>query len=395
MKKQIFILMFILFMVFVGFGIIIPIVPEVIRATGASSVNLGFLMAVYSIGSFITAPLWGNLSDRKGRRPVLFIGLIGFSVSFFIFASAENSLILMYASRILGGLFAGAVIPCAFAYASDITTEDDRTKAMGLLGMTIGLGFIFGPALGGLLSTISLFFPFIVSGILAIIMTVFAFLVLPESLSVEKRQQPSEKKNQWQLFKTDFQGSVKYLYMLAFLGTFTLAGMEATFQFFQIERINATPATIGWMFMASGLTQAIIQGGVLQRFKKGNEKTLIAVGVFTSVVGFILLLFSSNVVNATIFLSILTAGNALIRPCVLSLITMKTKVGYGAASGISSSMDSLGRIFGPVLGALAFSLNSSLPFLIGSALSLIAFLLLQGYRKADRDSYETAEAAQQ
>jgi multidrug resistance protein len=394
MKKQIFTLMFILFMVFVGFGIIIPIVPEVIRATGASSVNLGFLMAVYSIGSFITAPLWGHLSDRKGRRPILLAGLIGFSASFFIFAAAEDSLFLMYASRILGGLFAGAVIPCAFAYASDITSEDDRTKAMGLLGMTIGLGFIFGPALGGVLSAVGLFFPFVISGILAIIMTVFAAFFLPESLSLEKRQQP-EKQSQWQLFRTDFQGAVKYLYLLAFLGTFTLAGMEATFQFFQMERINATPATIGWMFMASGLTQAVIQGGVLQRFKKGNEKTLIAIGVLISVIGFILLLFSSTVVNATIFLSILTAGNALIRPCVLSLITIKTKVGYGAASGISSSMDSLGRIFGPVLGALAFSVNSSLPFLIGSILSLFAFVLLQGYRKSDQTANETAKAVTQ
>jgi MFS transporter, DHA1 family, multidrug resistance protein len=386
--------MFILFMVFVGFGIIIPIVPEVIRATGASSVNLGFLMAVYSIGSFMTSPLWGNVSDRKGRRPVLLTGLTGFSISFFIFAAAQDSLVLMYASRILGGLFAGAVIPCVFAYASDITTEEDRTKAMGLLGMTIGLGFIFGPALGGLLSTVGLFFPFIVSGVLAIAITIFAAMFLPESLTAEKRKRPTDKQNQWQLFKADFQGAVKYLYILAFLGTFTLAGLEATFQFFQIEKINAAPATIGWMFMASGLTQAIIQGGILQRFKKGNEKTLIAVGLFTSVIGFILLLFSSNIVNAAIFLSILTAGNALIRPCVLSLITMKTKVGYGAASGINSSMDSLGRIFGPVLGAVAFDLNISLPFIIGSLLSVLALLLLQGYRKAEMKSYGTSEAAQ-
>ncbi|MCG3056232.1 MFS transporter, partial [Escherichia coli] len=93
-------------------------------------------MASYSIASFLIAPFWGSLSDRKGRRPVLLTGLIGFSASFFIFSFANDSLVLMYISRILGGLFAGAVIPCAFAYASDITTEENRTKAMGLLGMT-------------------------------------------------------------------------------------------------------------------------------------------------------------------------------------------------------------------------------------------------------------------
>ncbi|WP_110111604.1 MFS transporter [Bacillus sp. CGMCC 1.16541] len=387
MKKQLLTLMFIVFMVFVGFGIIIPIVPEVIRATNVSTVNLGFLMAIYSIGSFITSPFWGSLSDRKGRRPILLIGLIGFSLSFFIFAAAGDSLVMMYASRIVGGLFAGAVIPCAFAYASDITTEENRTKSIGLLGMTIGLGFIFGPALGGLLSSFGLFVPFIVSGVLAIIMTIFAFFVLPESLSPEKRKPATEKSTSWSDFTTDFQGALKYLYILSFFATFTLAGLEATFQFFQIDRIDATPTTIGWMFVASGVTQALIQGGVLQRFKKGNEKSLIVAGLLLSALGYILILFSSSALNAAIFLSVFTAGNALIRPCVLSLITMKTKVGYGAASGISSSMDSLGRIFGPVVGSFAFSLNMSLPFLLGGVLALGALLLLQRHVTLDRSEH--------
>ncbi|TYR79771.1 MFS transporter [Priestia megaterium] len=375
MNKQLGTLMFILFMVFVGFGIIIPIVPEVIRATGASSVNLGLLMASYSIASFLTSPFWGGLSDRKGRRPVLLTGLVGFSLSFFIFSFSEDSLTLMYISRILGGLFAGAVIPCAFAYASDITNEDNRTKAMGLLGMTIGLGFIFGPALGGLLSSIGLFVPFTVSGILALMMTVFAFFSLPESLTGSTRG--IEKKATWRDFTTDFQGAMKYLYLLSFFATFTLAGLEATFQFFQIDRIDVTPTIIGWMFMASGFTQSVIQGGVLQRFKKGNEKRLMAIGLLLSAAGFASILFSSNAINATVFLCIFTAGNALIRPCVLSLITMKTKVGYGSASGINASMDSLGRIFGPLLGAFAFNINAVFPFLIGAILTVSALLLLQ------------------
>ncbi|MCA1201667.1 MFS transporter [Priestia flexa] len=381
MKKQLGTLMFILFMIFVGFGIIIPIVPEVIRITGASSVNLGLLMASYSIASFLIAPFWGSLSDRKGRRPVLLTGLIGFSASFFIFSFANDSLVLMYISRILGGLFAGAVIPCAFAYASDITTEENRTKAMGLLGMTIGLGFIFGPALGGLLSSVSLFFPFTISGILALIMTTYAFFALPESLQQESVSQ--EKKTTLQDFNTDFKGAMKYLYLLSFFGTFTLAGLEATFQFFQIERIDVTPTMIGWMFMASGVTQAVIQGGVLQRFKQGNEKKLIAVGLIVSAVGFASILFSSNLFNATVFLCIFTAGNALIRPCVLALITLKTNIGYGSASGINSSMDSLGRIFGPLMGAFAFELNSMYPFLIGAVLTFGALLLLQRHIALD------------
>lgn len=373
--------MFVIFMVFVGFGVIIPIVPEVIRATGASTVNLGVLMASYSIASFITAPFWGKLSDIKGRRPILLWGLLGFSASFFLFSVAENSLTLMYTSRIIGGLFAGAVIPCAFAYASDSTDEENRTKAMGLLGMSIGLGFIFGPALGGVLSSFGLFVPFVISGILSLIMTAFSFFTLKESL--RKESADKVQTSRWHDFTSDFQGAMKYLYVLSFLATFTLAGLEATFQFFQIAKINATPTTIGWMFMASGLTQALIQGGVLQRFKKGNEKKLMAIGLLVSAIGFTSILLSSSAVNATLFLCIFTAGNALIRPCVLSLITMRTKVGYGSASGLTASMDSLGRIFGPLLGAFAFNLNMTLPFIIGAVVTLAALLLIQRHTALD------------
>lgn len=373
--------MFVIFMVFVGFGVIIPIVPEVIRATGASTVNLGILMASYSIASFITAPFWGKLSDIKGRRPILLWGLLGFSASFFLFSVAENSLTLMYTSRIIGGLFAGAVIPCAFAYASDSTDEENRTKAMGLLGMSIGLGFIFGPALGGVLSSFGLFVPFVISGILSLIMTAFSFFTLKESL--RKESADKVQTSRWHDFTSDFQGAMKYLYVLSFLATFTLAGLEATFQFFQIAKINATPTTIGWMFMASGLTQALIQGGVLQRFKKGNEKKLMAIGLLVSAIGFTSILLSSSAVNATLFLCIFTAGNALIRPCVLSLITMRTKVGYGSASGLTASMDSLGRIFGPLLGAFAFKFNMTLPFIIGAVVTLAALLLIQRHTALD------------
>jgi multidrug resistance protein len=360
MNKQLGTLMFVIFMVFVGFGVIIPIVPEVIRATGASTVNLGILMASYSIASFITAPFWGKLSDIKGRRPILLWGLLGFSASFFLFSVAENSLTLMYTSRIIGGLFAGAVIPCAFAYASDSTDEENRTKAMGLLGMSIGLGFIFGPALGGVLSSFGLFVPFVISGILSLIMTAFSFFTLKESL--RKESAAKVQTSRWHDFTSDFQGAMKYLYVLSFLATFT---------------------TIGWMFMASGLTQALIQGGVLQRFKKGNEKKLMAIGLLVSAIGFTSILLSSSAVNATLFLCIFTAGNALIRPCVLSLITMRTKVGYGSASGLTASMDSLGRIFGPLLGAFAFKLNMTLPFIIGAVVTLAALLLIQRHTALD------------
>jgi DHA1 family multidrug resistance protein-like MFS transporter len=155
MRKQLAIIMVLLITVFIGFGIIIPIMPEMV-----STFHLAVMLAVYSAASFLMSPIWGALSDRIGRRPVIMVGILGFSISFFIFGIAGDQLWLMYASRILGGFFSGAVTACAVAYVADITSEDNRTKGMGLVGMSIGLGFIFGPAVGGLLSVYGNSVPF-------------------------------------------------------------------------------------------------------------------------------------------------------------------------------------------------------------------------------------------
>ncbi|MBD2861924.1 MFS transporter [Paenibacillus oceani] len=377
MNKQIGVIMLILVTIFIGFGIIIPVLPEIV-----SPFHLSMMLTLYSAISFVMSPFWGSLSDRIGRRPVLLLGLVGFAVSFLILGLAGDSLWLMYVSRILGGVFSGAATSCAVAYVADITTEDNRTKGMGLVGMSIGLGFIFGPAIGGLLAGFGLSIPFFVSAALSLITFLFAWKRLVESLPAESRGQSGQKRvSRW----TAFSGPLKYLYVLSFFVTFTLAGMEATLQYFQMLRFNATPMDIGIMFLASGIVGAAIQGGVVRRLvKPGDEPKVIAIGLLLSSVGFFLILLSSNLLTASIYLTVFGAGNALIRPCVLSLITQKTKVGQGVATGLNSSMDSLGRIAGPLMGMGAFHLNVNMPFAIGGVLCLAAILLLVPYRALDR-----------
>ncbi|TDF96580.1 MFS transporter [Paenibacillus piri] len=384
MKKQLTIIMVLLMTIFIGFGIIIPVLPDAIAGSGASSFHLGMLLSVYSLASFLMSPVWGGISDRVGRRPLIMIGALGFSVSFFLFGIAGSSLLLMYVSRILGGLFSGAATACAVAYVADITTEENRTKGMGLVGMSIGLGFIFGPAVGGILSQWGYQVPFFTAAVLAFGTFVFAFIMLPESLSEEKRRaQKEEKPSRW----SAFVGSVKYLYVLSFFVSFTLAGLEATLLLFEKDQIGATSLQLGIMFAVSGIVGALIQGGVVRRFiKRGDETRVIGIGLVLSAVGFILILFSSSLLTASIYLSVFAAGNALIRPCVTSLITQKTKAGQGVASGLSSSMDSLGRIAGPLLGAGIYQYSHQLPFYIGAVLSLAAIYLLYRFMTADRDS---------
>ncbi|MDF2668470.1 MAG: tetracycline resistance efflux pump [Paenibacillus sp.] len=385
MNKQMLTIMLILVTIFIGFGIIIPIMPEMV-----SPFHLSMMLMLYSAVSFLMSPFWGALSDRIGRRPVLLTGLAGFSVSFLLFGLADGELWLLYVSRLLGGLFSGAATACAVAYVADITSNENRTKGMGLVGMSIGLGFIFGPALGGLLSVFGNQVPFYTSSALAFVTLMFAAAVLKESLTKDKRSVRSERRaSRW----TAFAGSLKYLYILSFFVSFTLAGLEATLQYFEIKKFDATPMDMGIMFLVSGIVGAAIQGGVVRRFiKSGDESKVVGIGLVLSSLGFFLILFSSSLLTATIFMTVFASGNALIRPCVTSLITQKTKVGQGVASGLSSSMDSLGRIAGPLMGMSAFHLNINLPFLIGGVLCLAAITLVIAFISADKQS-QLAESA--
>lgn len=386
MTKQLVIIMVLLMTVFIGFGIIIPVLPEMV-----TPFHLGLMLAVYSAASFLMSPVWGALSDRFGRRPIILIGILGFSLSFFLFGISSDSLFIMYLSRILGGFFSGAVMSCAVAYVADITSEEERTKGMGLVGMSIGLGFIFGPAIGGLLSQFGYSIPFFASSVLALFTFMFALLYLTESLDLYKRNQPSAVKvSRWKAFS----GSIKYLYILGFLVSFTLAGLEFTLYYFEKVKFGITPMDMGYMFLISGIVGALVQGGVVRRFiKKGDEQKVIPLGLVLSALGFFLLLMSKDFLSASVYLSVFAVGNALLRPCITSLITQKTTVGQGVATGLSSSMDSLGRITGPLIASAAYSLNIHLPFIVGGVICFAAISLLYRFVSLDRKKKLSVAAA--
>lgn len=378
-KKQLAMIAMMLTVTFIGFGIIIPIMPELPIVT---PFHMSLMLAIYSGASFIMSPIWGSLSDRIGRRPVILTGLIGYCVSFALLSFSYESLPLIYVSRVLGGLFSGAVISCAVAYVADITPEDQRTRGMGLVGMAIGFGFIIGPGLGGLLSVGGYMLPFMISAVLSLLLWLVAFAKLSESLPPEKRTAKNAKRvSRW----TAFQGRMKYLYGLAFVISFTLAGLEATLQFFQMEKIGITALQMGIMLFASGIAGALIQGGVVRRMvKPGTEGRVIMIGLLLCAAGFVLLLFSSNLLNATLFMIVFSAGNALARPCVTSLITQKTTVGQGVATGLSSSMDSLGRISGPLLAMALFYAGVDLPYIAGAIFCIASIALLVRFNALDR-----------
>lgn len=384
-KSKLAIVGLMLFTVFIGFGIIIPVLPQLVSEVSPEAANwhVGPMLTLYSLMSFILAPVWGGLSERIGRRPVIMIGVLGFSVSFFLFGISGDNLWIMYASRFLGGLFSGAVTACIVAYVADVTTNEQRTKGMAVVGMSIGMGFTFGPMFGGLLSKITLHTPFFAAAVLSLITFFAAWMKLKESLTPEKRAEAKSRKrvSRW----TAFRGSLKYLYALAFFVTFSLAILEATLQLYGMKKFDVTVMQVGFMFFFCGLIGALVQGGIVRRYvKNGQEGAFIAGGLVLSAAGFFLLLTANSWIQATVFLGVFGVGNALLRPCVTSLITQKTTVDQGTASGLSSSMDSLGRIIGPTLGTLLLGVTQWLPFVASGVLSLGALILLARFRKLDR-----------
>ncbi|MGO4888201.1 MFS transporter [Anaerobacillus sp. MEB173] len=375
-KKALPILFAIMFLVMVGFGIIIPVLPFYAEELGASPTQLGLLMAVYSLMQFLFAPMWGRISDRVGRKPVMMIGIFGLSLSFFLFA-LSTQLWMLFAARIIGGFLSSANMPTVMAYVADITSEENRGKGMGIIGASIGLGFIFGPAIGGIFSEISLNMPFYMAGFTSLLTFFLVLFLLKESLTPEKRIEPAQKKSS---LHQALQRPLSILYVLQLFVSLSLAGLEATFAYFAAEKAGLGTVELGYIFMIMGFAGALVQGGLVGRLtKKYGEGTVIQIGIVISAIGFGLILLTEDFTTAAIYLTIFGIGNGLIRPSVSSLITKKATTGHGSVTGLLSSFDSLGRIIGPPLGGVLFTIAVGLPYISGIILSIIALLLFRIY----------------
>lgn len=375
-KKVLPILFLVMFFVMVGFGIIIPVLPFLAEKVGGSPTELGLLMAVYSLMQLFFAPIWGRVSDRIGRKPVMMIGIAGLAASFFIMATAD-SLWVLFVARIVGGVLSAANMPTAMAYVADITTPEDRGKGMGIIGAATGLGFVFGPAIGGIFSKTSLNLPFYIAGISCVFTLLLVAILLKESLPKENRVLEDKKKEpMWKAF----QGPLSIMFVLQLIITLSLAGLEATFAYFAAKKAAIDTVQLGYIFMIMGFGSAMVQGGLAGKMtKKYGEGAVIRVGIIVSAIGFILILFSSNFWTSAVFLTIFGLGNGVIRPAVSALLTKNSTSGHGNVTGLLSSFDSLGRIVGPPLGGWLFSISIGLPYISGAILSIFALLLYQIY----------------
>lgn len=356
-----------IFIDLVGFGIVIPVLPLYAERYGASETTIGILLATYSAMQFIFAPILGKLSDRVGRRPVLLVSLIGTSIGFLIMGLAPRmpvgfallglapTLVWLFVARMIDGI-SGGNISTAQAYIADVTPPEERSKGMGLIGAAFGLGFVFGPMIGGAMSYISPAAPFFFASAMAAANATALYFLLPESLSHEHRSEARrggivqilEQSGSWQLV------AVLCTY---FLATVAFAMMTATFALFAAHRFKFDAWHTGFLFGYVGVIGAVIQGGLLGRLvKKFGDKPLTGIGTAlfaVSVFGFTL---SGTVVLLIIASTGIAIGNSLMTPTLNALASKSVNASLqGRVLGVMASVASLARIIGPVLGGLLLS----------------------------------------
>jgi DHA1 family multidrug resistance protein-like MFS transporter len=373
-RRQVLILAFTLLVVMLGYGVVIPILPFYIETMGAGGTELGLLVASYAVMRLICGPIWGSVSDRVGRKPVLLIGIFGYAVTMVWFGLATK-LWMIFAARILSGVLSSATAPTTMAYIGDSTPDKERGRGMGILGAATGLGTIFGPAMGGLLAGESLSVPFFIAGGMSVLALVLTALFLPESLPSQVRQQDGEAKAlDLRLWWSALFSPMGSLLVITFIMTSGLMIFYGIFGLYALEKFAYGTEEVGIVFMAAGLVSALAQGllaGPLT--KRWGDATVIKAGMLATALGFGLMLLANTFATVLLTIGFFVLGTALLAPAVMSLTSRRATLQQGIAMGLSNSSMSLGRIVGPLVSGVAFDVNPSLPYLGGAAIMLVGF----------------------
>jgi len=369
-----------IFLDLVGFGIVIPVLPLYAERFGASPLVVGLLLGIYSAMQCLCAPILGRLSDRVGRRPVLLVSVIGTSAGFLLMGAA-NSLWLLFAARAIDGV-TGGNISTAQAYIADVTPPAQRSRGMGLIGAAFGLGFIFGPAIGGLLSHVSLAAPFFFAAFLAAANAVAIYCFLPESLPVERRNQARERASFSVVFRQASRRPLGIILMAYGFTTVSFSLLTATYALFTERRFGYTAAQTGYIFAGQGLVGAIIQGGLLGWLVKAfGDKKLVMAGTATLALSLFLLPMGTT----TAFLLLVTTGVAIGHSLALAPLNGLASQSVDAASqgrvlGMMQSAASVARSVGPVLGGWLLNYDllhpakafGSMAYSVGGVVALLA-----------------------
>jgi multidrug resistance protein len=378
----------IVFIDLIGFGMIIPILPLYAQRFQATEWQIGLLLASYSLMQFLASPLLGWLSDRYGRKPVLLCSLAGSALGYLLMANAI-SLAILFAARILSGI-SGASVGTASAYIADITPPENRSKRIGLIGAAFGVGFILGPAIGGILSHFSVVAPFWFAAILSMLNAIVMWILLPEPERHAVRQQGPvnlrdtfEQAGSWRL------GVITLTY---FIGIAGFAIVTVIYAQVSNRRFSLNQSQISYIFVMMGLIGALIQGGAIGRLaKRFGDVNLAIAGFAVMAISMMAMPLAHSLLLFLLFSAGLAMGNSLSQPTMSAIASKGASPALqGRVLGIVQSAGSLGRVFGPVIAGILLTHDhlgsndhyGNTPFFVGGLLIAMAFVLAMTLRRS-------------
>lgn len=383
MKPGLAIVYLTVFVDLLGFGIVLPQLPYYAEAFGASALWVGAILTSYSAAQFLGASLLGRLSDRVGRRPVLLASLAGSAISLAL-SGLAGSLLGLVLARGLAGLFGGS-IAAAQAYVADSTSREERARHMGLLGASIGLGFVFGPALGAGLARWGFGTAAFVAAGLAAANFVFAVFRLPESHGERQRHPAASRLDFSHLARALRHPALGSLLGATFLATLAFVAMEATFALLGEHRLGLDPARLGFVFTYIGVLIVIVQGGLVGRLApRLGERTLAVAGCLGMALGLALMPLAPSLPLALVALGLLAVGQGFCAPSLSTLLSRAVDADeQGGTLGLGQSLAAAARVVGPLAAGWLFDRSVAAPYALSALLMVLAAALVRAAPPAD------------
>ncbi len=382
-RRNVFILAFTLLVMMLGYGMVMPIMPFYIEHFGAGGTELGWLMAAYSLMQLLCAPVWGILSDRYGRKPILSFGVLGYAITLFMFGLA-NSFLMLLIARSLSGVLSSATMPTAMAYIGDNVPQEEKSKGMGQLGAMTGVGVILGPILGGLLSTDSLSLPFFIGSGLAFLALLLVIFLLPESKPVPSKGSTDLRPDISHLgtprvFDTYLRVALSpagILLLLIFIMSFGMTNFQGMIGLYVVDKFAFNTKQVGAIWMIMGIVLIVAQGVLVGPLtKKLGNLNLIKIGLLGGAVGFVLVALAVDYITTLLALGLFMLAIALIGPALNSYISAFAGERQGTIMGLNSAMTSLGRVIGPLWGGYIYDIDIEYPFFSGAATLALGLLV--------------------
>ncbi len=373
-RRNLLLLSFTLLVMMLGYGMMLPIMPFYIEKLGAGGTELGWLMSTYSLMQLIFAPIWGVLSDRYGRKPILAVGILGYAISLFMFGMS-TTFWMLFVARSLSGILSSATMPTAMAYIGDTAPQAERGKSMGQLGAATGIGVIVGPMMGGLLSAVSLAFPFLVGSGLAFAAFLLVVLVLPE---VRRPEAGLHKKAflPREAYLAVLLSPAGILLLLILIMSFGMTNFQGMLGLYVVDKFSFDTRQVGAIWMLMGLILIVAQGVLVgPLIKKLGELRLIQLGLLGGALGFVLVALAFDFMSVMAALALFILALALIGPALNSQISMSAGEHQGAVMGMSGAFTSFGRMTGPLWGGYIYDVDIEYPFFSGAATLAIGLLV--------------------